>query len=297
MAGSYPDPPNNRFAYDIDGSYPFVYYYGNDQTSNFSSTEIANLNSEKAVNGAITVSFGPIDPGSDFVGVIFPEPRTVTHIMSADTYGGEIVMPGNNRYIQYSTNATAPTNGTWTDISGQVTQHTLPLTGTMIRNGISVLTPSLSGVTGIRVYSYNYNLSGGSRKHSLHIYGDRPTNMDRLALWQSTENLEANGSTFDFGNVNRSGTYDKTFRVKNCSSSKTANGITLSANANGDFTPTFVSQTQFSYNGGAFGSTANVGNLAPGAISQTCTMRMALSSTASITSTSLRIIAQASSWT
>lgn len=291
MAGSFPDPPNNRFAYDTDGSATFVYLgggwsYGN---PNYSVTEIANLNSDKATGGAIPVGFGPNDPQVSNIIVVFPEPRTVTHVFAASTGGDGSTMPtqsGNSR-IYYSTNTTNGLDGTWVESSAQVMQWGLPHLD-KTRTGISTVT-GWTNVKAVRHYRYSYDLMGGTRYHSLQLYGDRPTNMTRLAIWHPTLDQEITGAELDFGSIYRGQIIEKTFRVKNLSSTLTANTVSLTLNANGDFTPTFVSQFT--------PAPTEITSIAPGAISNVCTLTGNISSTAYFSISTVRLIAQAATWT
>lgn len=282
--------PNNRFAYDRDGSATVILWgvIPYEATGNYTAADLALLNSDKNASGAVGVAYGVGDPCWGTICVVFPEARNVTHVYVGDSMTSGFLLSSSTEpgQIKYSTNTTDGVNGTWTTSVNEVYNRALPLFPGA-RDGISQV--SWNNVKGIRWSRYSYSLFAGVRYHAMHIYGDRPTNISRLALWHPTLDQEADATTLDFGVTNRGKVYTKQFRVKNLSSTLTANTIGLSANANGDYSPTFVSQMSF--------NPSSITSLAAGEISSVCTLTYTVSALASLTTASLRLIAEAASWT
>lgn len=278
---AYTPPPNNRFAYDRDGSAIMVYGYADMRniTGNYTASQLAYLNSDIYTNGSIAVEYGPIDPQNSWICVIFPEARTVTGVYAATNNSGSYE-------FKYSTDTTNGVDGNWTDATSSVELHNTPIFPDA-RNDISAV--NWSNVTGVRFFRSNYNLTGGTRTHALHLYGDRPTNIDRLAIWHPTEDREINGEDLDFGSVARTNTATLYYRVKNLSTTLTANTISLTVNANGDLSPSFVSQMT--------PTPGSITSLASGTISSVCQIDFNVSATASLSYMTLRIVAEAASWT
>lgn len=132
----------------------------------------------------------------------------------------------------------------------------------------------------------------------LHIYGKPSTgeNDDRLELWHPTLDQRVGAAYFDEGNVPRGSTADLPFRLKNRSSTYTANTITVSIEAATDTSPSVPGQHTFS-NGGSYAATTSVSSIAPGAISGTLTLRRITPTNAVLSVWVARIKAVPASWT
>ena len=146
------------------------------------------------------------------------------------------------------------------------------------------------------------NGSAGWDIKTFHIYGYRTDFIGNwLTLWHPTINqpLSDTPGLMDLGNLPRNtGDVNFTFRIKNSSPLLTANGVTLARDALTDGTPSIVTATTLSYDGGAFGTTATVGTLVPGNISGLCTARVNIGATAPIGIWAApRILATTTSWT
>lgn len=188
-----------------------------------------------------------------------------------------------------SVDTTNGADGTWTDrgAMGSVS-HFRTITALVV-----------SGVKGIRFrWSSSSTDNGGRYVGLLHVYGSIPAASapDRLTLWHPTLNQELAGSALDFGDVPKLSILTIPFRVKNNSSTLTANTITLSVEAVNDTSPTVVSVETLSFNGSEYASTQNIGTLAAGAISNICTLKLSPGSSATLGPWRQRVKALASSW-
>lgn len=283
MAGNYPDPLGHRMAYDADGTVGFWYWESNNIVTQLTSTELQELNDEDSGSVSFT-GFGNFD-----IGLIFPETR--------DLAGYYYYDPGNQTTIVLSTSVdtTNGLDGTWTSRVNPWIKSTSPPPAYRTAQALSV--------TGIKAVKFQMNrASSGAfddpNVRHIHIYGDTPSGAtpDRLAFWDATLNQRINATYFDWGNVPRSSSADKQFRVKNLSTTKTAHGVIINAEALSDTTPSVPGQHLFSTDGTNFTATINIGDLAPTAISSLLTMRRVTPSTAALAVWTMRSKATATSW-
>lgn len=286
MAGTYIDSPNNRLAWDVDGtqllwSPDLVTINSYDQTT---------MNNFQRDDGSATVS----GLGNRYFYVIFPRLMDISHM-----YIGAQFNAGAGGGAWWSADTTTGINGTWTTIPASGWWHSG--NGSTAVSKISTRTEmgavSLTGVKGIR---WLVNTGGGSSAAcNAHFYGkpNAGADTDRLELWHPTLDQRVGPAYFDWGDPVRGTTQTLTFRVKNRSSTLTANSINLTIDARTDTTPTFISQHTFSPDGTTFTSSLNIGNLAPGATSGVLHFRRSLLSTAGLALWWARIRAAAGSWT
>lgn len=297
MAGSYPDAPGNRLAWHVDGTVAI--------TSDGSSISQFDLSACSAMNDE---SQSAVTPSTAYVGLFFPRLMDISGFwVSVSGYN-----TGAPHNFVTSVNATNPLDGTWVSWPSQPTTGNgyrsaagLGLSGQYdyyavaspnYRNEIKSL--SLTGVKAIR-----WNMAFGGYFHhyvisTLHVYG-RPsagTNLDRLELWHPTLDERVSGAFFDWGNVSRSDTVLREFRVKNVSDTLTANSVVVAANPSTDPSPALSGMHMFS-TGGSYAATTNVGILYPGQISSVVSMRATVPSDASLGVWAMRLSATAGSWT
>ncbi len=196
--------------------------------------------------------------------------------------------------VDTSVNTTNGIDGTW--VAQAAPGYTVGAPSPAFRSAVTTL--SVAGIIAIRFR--HQNPSGVSDRGPVcaHLYGSIASgvSLDRLRIWHPTLDQEMGAAGFDFGDFGRTGTIDRTFRVKNNSSSLTANSVVLSTTAITDASPTVLSQMSLSQ-GGAFASTQNIGALAPSAISGICTLRIATSGSTALSVWRQRLVATAGSWT
>jgi hypothetical protein len=242
-----------------------------------------DLNNEVRVHNEIS-------PG--YTTLIFPELRDI--IGYYVRFEGQVGT--NSLGIWTSLNTTNGADGTWTNQGNWVNGSA---TVASMRTAIQAV-----NFLGIKAIAFGGQPSGGWWEHSvLHVYGTIATGQtpDRLRFWHPTldealdDNTSADGAWLDFGDATRSTTADKTFRIKNNSSTLTANGINLTTAALTDASPTLPAQFTYS-DGGAFSTSLGVGNLAPNTLSAVITIRRTTPSNAALSLWTARVTADPTSW-
>lgn len=289
MAGFYPDVPAPRMAYDRDGSKGFV-LRGNGTVYELTTAHLASMNNDIGSPGFDQRNNG----GEGFIGLIFPQLRNIRGLFmacgdGADSFGAS----------QWSTNTTNGADGTWTNFTFS------RLTGASsisIRQNITAV--NLDGVKGIRHQRSNFG-SFSSRYYveAYNIYGAlaSPGTFDQLRMWHPTldepldDATSADGAFLDWGDVVRGTSGDRIFRIKNQSTTLTANSVTVSTEVITNTSPLLESQFTYSY-GGSFAPSVNIGNLTPGAVSQPITVRRSTLSNAALSVWTLRTVVEAGSW-
>lgn len=279
---NYPSVPGNRMALDIDGSSAVKISSAGVITS-FTAGELQQINNETADANVVIGGF----PTNSFV-LLFPQARDISGIFAQAAY-----FFGGFSSAQWSADTTTGLDGSWTSFT-----LTPQNGGSLSPNYRTAITPlSLSGVKAVKL-NFTSQDGGYAALSTFHVYGvPTSTAYDHLELWDSSGTARVSGSYFDWTDVPRSSTGDITFRVKNMSSSLTANSITVAMSALSDPSPTFVSQHVLSSDGVTFGSTASVASLAPGALSAPVTLRRTLLSNAALGLVAVRVTATAASWT
>ena len=289
MAGTYPDVPGRRMAYDLDGTRIFRIDNANTLTE-LTATEARSLNDESTAN---PLTVGGENSGTNQLFFYFPEPRDLAGFF-INQGGYSWGNPGVTAYV--SSDTTTGLDGTW---STYVSGFGLP-TGLTPVYRTSITAAASTGTRGLRFSSFIGRLNDFVTQ-VVHLYGAASTgaNPDRLDLWHPTSDAPVTGAYFDWGNAQQGSTLTRTFRVKNRSSTLTANSVVLdTAPSNGELTPTSptgVSQTAVS-TGGAYAATASIGSLAPGAISSVLTLRRLTAFNAQISLSAMRVRAYAASW-
>jgi hypothetical protein len=288
MAGNYPDYPSYRMAYDRDGTQGYLVSASNVLTA-MTLAQMQTLNDETdsninllGTNGTVSLLF------------MFPEARDLKGYFHNSVVGA--FNPPTSCTVSVSTDTTNGIDGTWTTISSAVppSMVTNPnyRTGIITANNAAIKAFKIRGSTG----------SGNQwSQASVHLFGEITAgqNPDRLILWHPTLDQRAAAAYFDWGDVRRSSAVTtKTFRVKNNSSTLTANGVGVSFDVLSDASPTLLAgQHALSLDGTTFTNTVTIGALAPGAISGTVTLRRTISATAALSVWALRLVSTATSWT
>ena len=276
MAGFYPDAPAARIPFDRDGTTGVIFASDGSGITTLTTTQLQQLNNEN--NDGFNL-------GSDaYVALIFPTLRDISHVFRSLEAGASLDVTKSN-------DTTNGFDGTWVTIS------TTGTSSATVPNWRTTFTAvSATGIKAIRVRSTS---STTRVLRAFFLYGTISATSSRLELWHPTldQPLSTTPAYFDYGDVARgSAAIEKDFRVKNLSSSLTANTITVGCEALTDGTPTFVSQTSFRYNGGSYASTATLSSLPATGISQVFTVRFTPSATAPLSIYAQRYYATASSW-
>lgn len=281
MAGFYPDVPAPRMAYDSDGTTMIDLDTSWQNGVELSLAQRQTMNSEAG---------GLLDRSN--LALIFPQLRDLRGLWW--TYNGG----SSTTTFHWSNNTTNGTDGAWNLIGNYSVRAN---TKASQRDSIQAI--SINGAKGLRA---NTNWTGGGEPDwgGLHVYGTivSAETPDRLRIWHPTldepldDPTSSDGAYLDWGDVPRSSTQDRTFRVKNNSPTFTANTINITNQALTDTTPSVPPQFTFS-NGGAFSTSLGIGNLAPGAISSVITVRRTTPSNAVLSLWTARIVATPGSMT
>lgn len=292
MAGNYPDVPAPRMAYDRDGS--TLYRIDGSSVTILADSIKRDLNDESDSQ----YGFGT---GATYrMGIVFPQLRDVVglHIVH---FAGAAFSQGLDTF-EVSSDTTNGLDGTWSAPGDPAELH--GSVGTAARTSIQSV--SWLGIKAFRFYIRKGDDATPVTHYmrAIHLYGSITAGEtpDRLRMWHPTldepldESNAADGAYFDWGDIQRNTSSDKTFRIKNNSATMTANSIIVSQETLTETTPTITSQFTFS-DGGAFAASIDIGSLAPGAISPIITKRYARPSNATLSLWTSRTIANPTNWT
>jgi len=282
MAGFYPDVPGPKLALDKDGTQWFRYTSAAVGTP-LTSTEITQVND--------WTTGGP-DPGSGgWVAAVFPEKRDLAGVNARVNQPGGAL--NSSVVVETSTNTTNGTDGTWTTAA---TILDAELRETIAGpKGRAIVSIAALGVKGLRVRMTGGNSFGGL---TVHVFGKATAgqSVDRLAFWHPTLDQEVTGAYLDWGDVKRNTTETRTFRIKNLSTTLTANSPRVAMEVLTDTTPSVVGQHALSADGSTWVSQYTMGNLAPGAVSAVLSVRRTTPLTAAPSLWSMRLFAEATTW-
>lgn len=284
MAGNYMDAPASRLAYDRDGSVVSMSNAGGIVTQ-LSASEARALNSEAETG---------YTPLSQYrLGVIFPYPTDVAGVFLASA-------SSNNTWtLQTSKDTTTGVDGTWVTHGSAQTRVVDVKPNYRIDSQLMLTTPGVdsTGVRGVRVVS---NQSTSSAIKAFHIYADisATATKDRVAFWHPTLDIEVPPAYFDWGNVPRGTSQDRSFRIKNVSEDLKANDISIYTEALTPGVPSVAGMHTISSNGGStFLTNTNITQLLPGAISSPLILRRVVPTNAPVSVFSARIAADVTNWT
>jgi len=294
MAGTYADIPGTRFALDQDGT---VLKYRNYTTSS-AWTDVTGSTAEiQKVNTANYIDTGLGAFQSAQFAFAFPEARTINGAYIHGGSGGNAVVSMANLAWDYSTDTTDGTDGTWSSMTvtfANIAQHntTSGVSKPYYRSDIATL--AINNVKGVRVRFDGQNF-GSPRLCVLHLYGTRPTaSVDRLAFWHPSSDQAIGVAALDFGDIAQGTSVTKQFRVKNLSSSLTANTITVQVS---DLLPEYTGTgLQVSTDNVTYQNSVNIGNLSSGVISSTLYVRRTVPGAETTTQRQARLLANAASW-
>jgi len=285
MAGNYPDVPSWRIPWDKDGTQ--VYWNGdNIFDPPLGPVSNANMRIMNDENDS-TVAFGYPASNYNFTAMfLFPQPMNIYALFASLPYDNGSSGPA---MVQYSRNTTNGVDGTWTDT---VNPTDYSVVNPYWRTSIT----TISGATSVTAMRFGAGNLYTKNIRACHWFGEIASgNPDRLEVWHPTLDQRIGAAAFDWGDVPRSSTEDRQFRIKNLSGSKTANNVNLTMEALTDASPSLPPQFTTS-NGGSFNTTTNIGGLSPNQISSVCTVRRITPADAALSLYALRMNAVATSW-
>ena len=278
MAGSYADPPSNRMAYDADGTAVYVVDTVGGTATPVDSADVAALNQ---------VSTDVLSSADRALGVafVFPEIRNVQ--------AAAVWTDGGGTFRVRVAQTVDPETASWTTLKTAVCTP-----------GASAAVAYRTGLQGVADGSCRMLLldqigatAGGSGIGMIHLFGTSEA-ADRLELWDPLLDQRLAPAALDWGTVVRGSSADKRFRVKNRSTSLTANSITVSIGDIGSAaTPPVAAQHVFSVDDGeTFSATASISSLAPTQVSEVVTIRRVVPATATFGVWTFRVQASATTW-
>lgn len=327
MAGSYPDAPFRRMAWDEDGS---IFWHANTTAGTFTSTILPGNertvpqkekhNNEATIGGSDVIDCGSFVSGASAtaMAIIFPELRDIWGIAywCVTTLAEATDVRGRRKPndVQVSGNSPNSISGDWVSLYAGVINAgavgdppTYPVSAPSDVYSwdhwyrIGIVTENLP-VTGVRTIRWlqqpGENLIGSSRWHHIHLYGDKSAGAtpDRLLFIDVDTGVEFTGP-LDWGDVPRGTTLVHDIQVKNNSATLTANDIDLDFEALTGESDTWHT---ISDSGGAFGGTMNITSIAPLATypaANVLTVKLTVALDENLGPNACRLEAQTASWT
>lgn len=281
MAGSYPDVPGYRFAYDQDGT--VVVHH--DSSLGY-STLVSSANTRQ-INSENTAGLTAVNNGAGVIHryiFLFPERRNIVGILV--NHGGNLPLQS----AEWSDDTTNGIDGTWHTVAG--ISAIASVDRILLRTSIN--STSVTNATALRL---NHSVSSGNRfVRNIHLYGSiaPAESLDRLRIIDMVD--DDISAQLDFGNLTQRASSTRQFKVKNNSATLNANNITVSLDAPTNASPSLIGQYQVSTDNVAFANAVNIGTLAPGAESGILYVRMNPASNAQLGPWTARIIAHPTSW-
>jgi len=285
VAGSYPDHPSWRMAWDKDGSVCVKISPNDGLPVDLTLAQMQALNDETTTAGP---QFGDRQQAWDWCAIIFPELRDID-AMFVQHSGAYAV-----RNLQVSTDTTNGVDGTWTVVNAGDFGYQ-GLVKPAYRTNISSST--ILAIKGLKFQAGFGGLSSVGNIQSIHLYGEPAPgeNLQRLEIWHPTFDERVPPAYFDWGDAPRGSSADLPFRVKNMSPSMTANSIRVYLETLTDTVPSVPAQHLISQ-GGSFLAQQNIGTLAPLAISPLLTLRRVTPSNAVLSLWDFRMMAESLDW-
>jgi hypothetical protein len=285
MAGSYPDHPSWRMAWDRDGSACLLIPPSTGLPQDLSAAEMQALNDEGPTAAR---QFGWRQGVWDWCVIIFPELRDLDGFFVQHT-GSYAV-----QNMMVSSDTTNGVDGTWVVVN----EAPFGYNGLVKPNYRTLISSStVLDIKGLKFQAGFGGLSSVGNIQSIHLYGEPSpgANPDRLEIWHPTLDERVPPAWFDWGDAPRGSSADIAFRVKNLSPSLTAHSIRVFMDVLTDAVPSVPAQHLISQ-GGSYLAQQNIGTLTPGAISAPLTARRITPSNAVLSLWDFRILADTVDW-
>ena len=218
MAGSYPDAPSRRMAYDADGTVLVMIDSLDLHGDETSEAEKVELNDEDNVTPGITV------PGNSqqFYAFIFPELREID---------GAFGTTGNSATTRLTNVLTSgdSTNGVDGTFTNRDTDLQPAITSVFAHYRDEIVSYAVSNVRILKIERQN---SQNAPALAIHIYGEISSGEtpDRLLWFDQPSALEF-ALPIDYGDVPRGSVEDRVTFLKNNSGSLSASSVQISAEA------------------------------------------------------------------
>lgn len=296
---AYPGSPADRLAWDRDGSVVTI-------TDTAGVMSVMGSASKRALNsetGDRALTYG-YDNRIREIAVIFP--------MAVDLYAFFMAAPlsaggGGNIHlwtVQVSKNTTNGRDGTWVStLASSLNPFRQVSPDYRVPDNWNVVVdrPAAREIRGIRFLGSASSWNSGSFYYlnALHLYGTPSSSatQERVAFWHPSLDVRLPSDGFDWGDVPRGTSADKTFRIKNLSSALTATELEVYVEELNNIAPSLTGMHSFSVDGGAtFQSRLTIPPLAPGATTAPIILRRVVPTNALISTWSARVVADVYSW-
>lgn len=272
MAGSLPDVTSRRLPLHVDGTRWFWRIKDDDysQWSELPNQDLKDL--QDPVTDWYTSNTANVRHYEWML--LFPAARNIDKIMLVWHYYQQWTdRPGWNPhdYVYTSTDTTNGYDGTWVqrDVTSTYTFQSGDSAWMRYNTRTQPVTVDWNDVRGLRFSFYKHtNGSNWLRFYALHLYGEytATANPDRIEFWHPTSDETMPPAHLDWGDVYQGATEMKYVRIKNLSAAMTASGIQLTAPGLSEVQISDALEFSMS-SGGPFSNMLEVGNLAPGELS------------------------------
>ena len=272
--GIFNPPIGYRIPYDTDGSTGFYFNSGTSTPSVYNAGHLAIINNETSDTPVA------IHRTTRYHGIIF------AHLWDIDGYYINMRMDHSSQYLDtfaVSSDTTNGVDGTWTtELSSPAYNDDASYHGYW-RNSANAIAPIMN-VKGVRFRAWNNDSHG---IENFHLYGVPSVgeNPDLLIFWKPSTDSDAillpeELDPGDEGDIQRSQSYTKTFRIKNNSATLTATDVIVSCEMLTDNSPSIQASYSFSYAGSPLATTATIPSIAPGGLSGDVTVQLDVPSNA-----------------
>lgn len=285
MAGFYPDVPDQRLAWDRDGTVLLRWVGASDEEG--TETQRQQMNDESTA-----APFSAIGSGNVILYVLmFPQPMDLTAFFLLVANGNQACV------IEVSDDTTNGSDGTWTTLIASHGPESTTAVNDRYRDSITTLV----GADAVTAFRTRHTTSGSSSARwsqirNLHLYGTPTSPPDTLQLWHPTLDERLAPAALDWGDVPRDTQEVREFRVKNVSSTFNAGDVVVSVEALTPGSPTIVDQMTVSDDGTTFGASVTIPTLAAGATSSVLYLRRNIDPAASLGVFAARVIAEPTTW-
>lgn len=331
-------PPGIRVPYDLDGTTGFFRIPDTNELFEFTKRDLQYLNSENTV-GLLTNTINYQRYGVE-LSLVFPSAiRLRGFFLGGYGYDSVGEFSGWVGTLQTSEDSTNSVDGNWktvlsiaqrsrtqgsntgtTPAWSRSNQSGLLVTSPMDNNLVHRTTsedlggrgihrtdgPGTRNVKALRLTAAAASTSSASSANALfriHVYGEPDTaaRPDRLQMWRTDVDLPMGPADLDWGDVPRSSTQQKAFKVKNVSTTRSAVSVVVRAESQSVAAETPSPPPQgfflFSINGGvSWTSEVSFSVLSPGALTPEILVRQTVPAGATLSTWSPRITALVDTW-
>lgn len=277
MAGSYPDAPGRRIAYDADGTIVTNQVGATGQQTALTAGEVRALNSIDAAGYTVPRS------ASGWLRWFFPEPRDLSGVFAAAERADDTTE------LAVSADTTNGVDGVWT-----VTDPTLAQDHDVtpdFRTEISSL--AVAGVRAVRM-TWDTDRAVTGTYRTVHFYGRIAAGhtRHRLHFFDDVTDLEY-VAPVDYGDTPRGAATDTAIYLRNGSGSRTAHDVTVTAESIFDSSGGWYTFSD----GGPFTASLTLASaIGPGADSPTITVRRIIPDVETVGLHEGRLVAAVGSW-